>query len=138
LNNTKEKLSYQVVDQSLSPMLIIDSKSSVYGESNIVRYLYRLIQTNSALEKDLDAMDKCSNQLIFSQQHESYLAILNKSIEPGKFISFGERAGMADLYIWSILKQTGFKDAKKFQSIFEWMNLVENSFPMLQMLNHAL
>jgi len=118
--------------------LSINSKSSIYGESNIVRYLNRLLESRPALERDLDVMDKCSNELLFSQQKQRqdlYLTGLNRSVGSGKFVSFGERAGMADFYVWSVLKQTSSFDAKKFAAIGQWMNLVESSSPMLQMLN---
>lgn len=124
----------KVTDESLGPHLILNSTTSIFGESNITRYLSHLCQTKS-IEMDQDSMDKCTNSMLITQTQLPYLAELNKSIVADKFVSFGERAGMADFYIWSVVRQMMPKfDGKKFSMVVKWMLLVEGSCPMLQML----
>lgn len=130
-------------DEKLGPALALDTKTTVYGESNILRYFNRLGQAakSSMPERDSDLMDKCTNELRFqSQPASAYLATLDGYLTDSnnKFLSFGEKAGVADLYVWSALRQVlGQVDAKKFGNVASWMRLVEGSQPMLQMLVDA-
>lgn len=131
-------------DEKLGPALALDTKTTVYGESNILRYFNRLGQAakSSMPERDSDLMDKCTNELRFqSQPTSAYLAGLDGYLgnnENNKYLSFGEKAGVADLYVWSALRQVlGQVDAKKFGNVASWMRLVEGSQPMLQMLVEA-
>jgi hypothetical protein len=120
---------------SLGPCLSLNSKTSIYGESNITRYLTNLLNKTAPLQKDLDTMDKCTNALQFNTTPTSlYLTGLNKSItESDKFLAFGDQAGMADFYVWSMLRQKG-TDLSRFGGVKKWMMLVEGSCPMVQML----
>lgn len=152
LQETRSSYDYSVTliwkkmdDEKLGPALALNTKSTVYGESNILRYLNRLGQSgkSSMPERDSDLMDQCTNELRFqSQPTTAYLTgldgYLGNKANVGKYLSFGERAGVADLYVWSVLRQMRSQvDAKKFANVASWMRLVEGSQPMLQMLVEA-
>lgn len=119
-------------NESLGPVLTINSKSKVYGESNILRYLTRLVQANLVTEKENDLMDRCTNLLLKKSDQKNYLASLLKCLSASEFLS-GKQSGLADLYAWSLLRQSNIKsDTGK---IFEWMNRVQESCCMLKMVN---
>lgn len=125
-------------DEKLAPILVLSTKTKIYGESNIVRFINRLVETKPVVSRDLDLMDKCTNELIFMSKQDKYLGDLNKYIQEnsGKFLTSGEKSTMVDFYLWSVLKQLKLSvDEKKFAKVTEWMKLVELSCPMLKMLN---
>ena len=132
--------------------MAVDTKTRVYGESNIVRYLNRLgeqqcKQPSAIAERDADLMDKCTNDLLsHSQPTASYLSALDTFLSTNsdgkitKYLSLGEKAGTADLYVWSVLRQAFAatqSDAHKFANVSSWMKRVEGSDPMVQMLVEA-
>lgn len=127
-------------DQQLGPALALDTKTTIYGESNILRYFNRLGNStvSSMFERDSDLMDKCTNELHFqTDKATTYLCQLDKNLgNDGKFLAFGEKAGLVDLYVWSMLRQAKV-DTKKLTNVASWMKLVEGSQPMLQMIVEA-
>lgn len=126
-------------DEKLGPIYATTQRSQVFGESAILCFMNRLIQSKPAApERDLDLMNQCTNELIMKNQQAAYLTHLNQYLGANKFLSFGERPGMADLYVWSMLRQLkkGL-DAKKCGKVSDWMKVVEASSPALQMINEA-
>lgn len=121
-------------DENLGPVLTINSKSKVYGEANILRYLTQLVQANSVTEKENDLMDRCTNLLLKKPDQKSFLSGLLKSLTASEFLSgTGKQSGLADLYVWSMLKQSSIRS--ETGKIFEWMSRVEESCSMLKMVN---
>lgn len=128
----------KLTDEKLGSVLILNSTTKIYGESNIIRFLHRLCNTNPSLDRDLDIMDQCTNELLIKQQQNTYLTYLNNLLTKSsrRYLTFGEEAGSADFYVWSVLKQQKNKiDEKKFGKVVEWMKIVEASLPMAQMIS---
>lgn len=127
-----------MTDEKLGPVLILNSTTKIYGESNIIRFLHRLYDTKQSLDRDLDVMDQCTNELVIKQQQPLYLTNLNTLLNKSsrRYLTFGEQPGDADLYVWSVLKQQKNQvDGNKFNKVMAWMQIVEASLPMAQMIS---
>jgi len=125
-------------DDKLGAVLTLNSTTKIYGESNIIRFMHRLYDTKPQLDRDLDVMDQCTNELVIKQQQTNYLTQLNTLFGKSsrRYLAFGEQPGDADFYVWSVLKQMKSRvDEKKFGKVTEWMKVVEASIPMAQMIS---
>ena len=125
-------------DDKLGAVLTLNSTTKIYGESNIIRFMHRLYDTKPQLDRDLDVMDQCTNELVIKQQQTKYLTQLNTLFGKSsrRYLAFGEQPGDADFYVWSVLKQMKSRvDEKKFGKVTEWMKVVEASIPMAQMIS---
>ena len=129
---------FSVADGVQSPSMNLDSSksSTVYGESNILRFLSRLLQDQS-YEKSLssvhlvdDLIDSCSNQLKNSKDaklNSSFLKSLNEILKKSKFLVLDNSVTVADIYVWSVLKQRSKDDiSKNFKSVGQWLYNIES------------
>ena len=125
------------------------SKSSpVYGESNILRFLSRLLLDQS-YEKTLianqvalvdDLIDSCTNEFKNSKEaksNNSFLKNLNEKLKNSKFLVLANSVTIADIYIWSILKQKSNDSYKNFKQLTLWLENIESIylFQLFQCLN---
>jgi hypothetical protein len=130
-------------------MYLDSSKSSpVYGESNILRFLSRLLLDQS-YEKSLkanqlaladDLIDSCTNEFKNSKEAElnnSFLKNLNEKLKNSKFFVLANSVTIADIYIWSILKQKSNCSLNNFKNLSQWLNSIESIdlFQLFQCLN---
>jgi glutathione S-transferase len=130
-------------------MYLDSSKSSpVYGESIILRFLSRLLLDQS-YEKSLkanqlaladDLIDSCTNEFKNSKEaklNNSFLKSLNEKLKNSKFFVLDNSVTIADIYIWSILKQKSNCSLNNFKNLSQWLNNIESIdlFQLFQCLN---
>ncbi len=119
----------------LGPMLYINSTTSIYGESSILRYLNRL--TKSPLEslQSNDWIDNCTNLLVNQANKSTYLNTLNKFFldTKSKFLSAKDKPELADYYNWSVVKSLALKTDQ--QGVQEWMLRLEATDSIFKLVN---
>jgi hypothetical protein len=134
------KFLFSVANGVQSPFMNLDSSksSTVYGESNVLRFLSRLLQDQS-YEKSLssiqvslvdDLIDSCSNQLKNSKDaklNSTFLKSLNEKLKKSKFLVLDNSVTVADIYVWSVLRQRSKDDvSKNFKNVGQWLNNIES------------
>ena len=119
-------------------MYLDSSKSSpIYGESNILRYLSRLLLEQS-YEKTLnstqvalvdDFIDSCTNELKNSNDAKlngAFLKRLNETLKNSKFLILANSVTIADVYLWSVLNQKSVDITKNYQQIKRWLDQIKS------------
>ena len=141
---------FSLADVIQNPVMYSDSSKSspVYGESNILRFLSRLLLDQS-YEKTLianqvalvdDLIDSCTNEFKNSKEaksNNSFLKNLNEKLKNSKFLVLANSVTIADIYIWSILKQKSNDSYKNFKQLTLWLENIESIdlFQLFQCLN---
>lgn len=112
------------------------NNSSIYGESNIIRYLNSLlVGENKSINQNVllnDLIDLCTNQLKFSNDskiNSNYLNNLNKILKSSKWLLSNDQLTIADVYVWSVLKQklNNKIDLKSTENVNKWIQRFEQS-----------
>ena len=122
-------------------------QTAIHGESNILRYLAKL--SNDANSKDKDAysskldlnkrilideqIDRCTNELLLTGQKDGYIKGINGALAKSKFLTSGDKPSLADVYVWSVLKQSNVNTAN-LKTVNEWADRVEKAYPLLSLL----
>ena len=122
--------------------------SPIYGESNVLRFLNRLLlqqgkenqlKSNQIALVD-DLIDSCTNELKNSKDarlNASFLKNLNDRLNNSKFLVLPNSVTIADIYIWSILKQKSTGSYENFRNLTQWLNNIQSIdlFQLFQCLN---
>ena len=115
-----------VESESLGPVLMLNSSTKIYGESNIGRYMNRLIEsglTNTIQTEEW--IDKCRNDL--GTNVNKHLTRLNERLSTVDFLSATERPNIADYYNWSMIKQSNVKFNAEWTALNQWLKRLEES-----------
>ena len=121
-------------------------QNSIHGESNILRYLAKLSNDANTADKEAysskldlskriitdEQIDRCTNELLLSGQRDAYLKGINGSLAKSQYLTAGTKPSLADLYAWSLLKQSNV-NFSNLKAVNEWSERVEKAHPLLKL-----
>lgn len=126
-----------VTDESakLGPMLYVNSTTSIYGESSILRHLNRLAKSPLESMASCDWMDNCTNLFVSQADKNAYMTHLSKYLvdTKSKFLSSNNKPELADYYNWSAIKSSSLKTSQP--GVKEWMLRLEETDSIFKLVN---
>ena len=121
--------------ESLGPVLMLNSSIKIYGESNIARYMNRLIQSSlTNTHQTEEWIDKCRNDV--RTNANKYFSQLNKHLSTSvAFLSATEQPNIADYYNWSMIKQSNVKPNADWTALNQWLKRLQESDSFILLLS---